>query len=524
MARQRAGLHERNGRWHARKIIPAELRTYFDNKWELSRPLGSDKREANRQLPIVMAEFESRIAAARRKHEGDRLERVTGARARYPLTIEQMALAHYLSELDHDTRERTFPDQSKIADISWSRPAFKQVLIRAASGRISNEEMDAVVGWAINTFAARGNHSFERFGTEWRSLGMAIATAQLEALAREDERNSGDFTGEPVHSMLKDTTGLDLSLEPVSLTGLLDDFLKEREAGGRGREARRKWTPTIKDFVAFIGHDDARRVTKADILKWKDAKLGSGLAPTTFKRGHFAALNAVLRWAHENDRIESNAADGVRLRAQTPIQNREKGFRDDEAMKLLMAASSYLPLKQEDAKLAAAKRWIPWLCAFTGARLGEIVQLRRQDIHTVDGLHVLRITPEAGTVKTGKFRDVPIHQQIVDDGFFDYVASVAIGPLFLTTNASRTVEQASRTVQNQLRNWIKDLNVVPDGISPFHGWRHRFKTVGRELGIDSIVLDAIQGHARRTAGDNYGDITLKAKKAAIDKFPRLQKS
>jgi hypothetical protein len=34
----------------------------------------------------------------------------------------------------------------------------------------------------------------------------------------------------------------------------------------------------------------------------------------------------------------------------------------------------------EAPKLAAAKRWVPWLCAFTGARVGEMLQLRKAEI------------------------------------------------------------------------------------------------------------------------------------------------
>jgi site-specific recombinase XerD len=63
--------------------------------------------------------------------------------------------------------------------------------------------------------------------------------------------------------------------------------------------------------------------------------------------------------------------------------------------------------------------------------------------------------------------------------------------------------------------------VVPEGVSPNHGWRHAFKTTGLEVGIDARVLDAIQGHAARTAGENYGDVTLVAKKRAIDKLPTI---
>jgi hypothetical protein len=44
----------------------------------------------------------------------------------------------------------------------------------------------------------------------------------------------------------------------------------------------------------------------------------------------------------------------------------------------------------------AAKRWVPWLCAYSGARVGELTQLRVQDVeHRACG-PVLRITPDAG--------------------------------------------------------------------------------------------------------------------------------
>ena len=45
------------------------------------------------------------------------------------------------------------------------------------------------------------------------------------------------------------------------------------------------------------------------------------------------------------------------------------------------------------------------------------------------------------------------------------------------------------------------------------------KTQCRELGISDRVFDAIQGHAGRTAGDNYGDVTLKTKIDAIARLP-----
>lgn len=58
-------------------------------------------------------------------------------------------------------------------------------------------------------------------------------------------------------------------------------------------------------------------------------------------------------------------------------------------------------------------------------------------------------------------------------------------------------------------------------MAPNHGWRHRFKTIGREAGIDWRVLDAIQGHAPRTEGEGYDEVSIKALADAMARFPRI---
>jgi hypothetical protein len=76
-------------------------------------------------------------------------------------------------------------------------------------------------------------------------------------------------------------------------------------------------------------------------------------------------------------------------------------------------------------------------------------------------------------------------------------------------------------VKNRLaefaRGIIKDRNVAPN-----HGWRHRFKTVGMEAGIPTRVLDALQGHAPRTAAEGYGEVTIKVMAESIGRLPRVE--
>ncbi len=43
-----------------------------------------------------------------------------------------------------------------------------------------------------------------------------------------------------------------------------------------------------------------------------------------------------------------------------------------------------------------------------------------------------------------------------------------------------------------------------------------------EAGIDHRILDTIQGHAAKTQGETYGNVSLKTMAAAIAKLPRYE--
>ena len=51
--------------------------------------------------------------------------------------------------------------------------------------------------------------------------------------------------------------------------------------------------------------------------------------------------------------------------------------------------------------------------------------------------------------------------------------------------------------------------------------RHRQPKFGRAGSRDARILDAIQGHSPRTGAESYGEVTVKAMAAAIERFPRI---
>jgi len=311
----------------------------------------------------------------------------------------------------------------------------------------------------------------------------------------------------------------------TSITGILTDWWKEAQATGRKPSTYESYSNTVEGFVAFLGHDDATKVTPEHVVGFKDHRLSSinprtrkPISAKTVKDSDLSALKTLFGWAVRNHRLPINPAIGITIKLGKRKVTRPKGFTDEEAKALLKAADEHQQ-GSERPKTFTAKRWIPWLCAYTGARVGEMAQLRKQDVRKIGDHWIIHLTPEAGTVKTNEARDVVLHEHLVAKGFPTFVQSSNDGHLFINPASDGDVLGPLQGLKNRLAEAAR--KTVPDPrVQPTHGWRHRFKTVARSVGIDSRIADAIQGHAARTDGDDYGDVTIEAMALTMAKFPR----
>ncbi|MDP3600059.1 MAG: tyrosine-type recombinase/integrase [Bosea sp. (in: a-proteobacteria)] len=512
-------LLNRDGRFFARLVVPKELRPFIDGKTELRRALGPDRQDAIRKLPGAVALLQHEIALAERRaiEAGDRKI----DQGRYPLAVDQIALRNYQSRLSFDELLRS-------RDARYASVGVDDVLVTrlrdGIAGRLTDGELAELVGGRIERYRRLGNTTAS-FGTDdWRALARGMCVSEYEALSRVAERDEGDFGGQPTHPLIAQATLASDERPPVSIKTLFADYIAAKQIVGKGMEADRRWGPVFADLRKTIGHDDARRLTKQNLIDWRDARLKTHSAKTVADV-YLAAVRTVLSWALANDRLEVNVAAQVRQEVPKRQLDREKGFTLAEATIVLRASRTYAPAIRENhanseaPQTTAAKQWAPILCAFTGARVAEITQLRKQDIRTENGATILRITPKAGTVKAGGYRDVPIHPQVLELGFLDFVRAAADGPLFYIGRSDRSPIKGARAVAGRVSQWLQSRGVVPVDVDPNHGWRHRFKSVGLENGVAERVIDAIQGHAGRTAGENYGDITLKTRIDAIYRLP-----
>jgi integrase len=464
-----------------------------------------------------------------------------GLRATKPLILTHRQATALAGELYRAWASER-PQERTIAMIhtpsGWVRddatPAEEEAGFRAAVARLDVNadpaELEALVGPIVDRLLlARGIAAVDP--PSRIMILEAFALALRDAFSNRARNAAGDYSPDPKAQRFPDwppdqSKRDTLPTAKVALKGLVEDWWKEARATGRKPSTYESYRNTVASLVAFLGHDDASKLTPEQIIGFKDHRLatlnpktGKPISAKTVKDSDLAGLKTVLGWAAANRKIANNPAVGITIKLGKPKKLRSKGFTDDEASALLRVARAY-GNRDETPKTAAAKRWVPWLCAYTGARVGELAQLRKQDLREEAGRWVIHITPEAGTVKTDEARDVVLHPHLVEEGFVKFVQGAALGHLFLRIGKEGDVRGPLRGLKNRLaaaaRETVRDPLVMPN-----HGWRHRFKTVARSVGIDSRIVDAIQGHAPRTAGDDYGDVTVAAMALAMTKFPRV---
>jgi len=358
-----------------------------------------------------------------------------------------------------------------------------------------------------------------------RRLLEEMHNVRLEWATYQQRRANGDYRPDPAAQRFPEWKPSGEPEANLTISELFALWEREHLANGKPAKTAADFRHKIDKLRSFLKHDDAHRVTGPDVDRWCDhLRHDEGLAAKTVGEKYLAAVKAVFNLAVEKYRLPSNPVLKNRVRVPDVQLTRSRGFTDAEARAILQTALAdpeTLGRRSEFNKLAI--RWVPWICAYTGARVGEAAQLRREDLLFEYGVPCLRITPESGTVKAGGYRVVPVHSHLIATGLLEFIQAKPSGPLFFSTGDDPLIR--ARSVGAKVGEWVRAVVGITDArVQPNHAWRHRFKTVCRDVGIDRDTRDAFQGHQDGTAASGYGEVTIKAMKLAMDTFPRVNLS
>jgi integrase len=348
-------------------------------------------------------------------------------------------------------------------------------------------------------------------------VALAIAKASTQAEEHLLRNANDDYSPDPNATRFPEWQG-GVKPEVTSIVAAFKAYAKEAELGAR---TVKKWGPIIDRLVVHVGRDDLSAVTRTKMIDWKNDLLAQGLSSRSVRDGYIAAAKATLEYALGQDWIKINPAASIKVRVKKKSRTREKGFTLAEATTILKATLAKPPAKMS-RETAAARRWIPWICAYTGARVNEITSLLPDDVRTLAGIKVFRIRAE--NTKTDEYRIVPIHDHLIEQGLWDYVKSHGSRPLFYDPARSRGGTDANphwQKVGERLAEWIRKLG-IPKGVQPNHGWRHRFSSAAMDAGMDERIQNIIQGHAPANEARAYGDLWPQTAQREIRKLPRYE--
>jgi integrase len=181
----------------------------------------------------------------------------------------------------------------------------------------------------------------------------------------------------------------------------------------------------------------------------------------------------------------------------------------------------------KQADYGRALYWLPLLLVYTGARREEMAQLLAAEVRRCPdtGIWFLDLRPgDDKSVKTeSSIRRIPLHADLLALGFLDYVQSLpADGRLFPKLQRNRA-NGYGYAVGNAWRDYLDGVVQLNSEAAPFHGLRHAFKTLCREVGIETAVSDWITGHAVPNVGATYGGNPLIRMAEELKKFPSIAK-
>jgi len=254
-----------------------------------------------------------------------------------------------------------------------------------------------------------------------------------------------------------------------------------------------------------------------------------------------SALNVItfLKWAERKKYVKPGLHVVLEDLADSADLKEEKGtYFTDGDLRLLFENDSY---QEGLLRNRPYRHWIPLLLIYTAGRLGEVSQLRVQDVEKKDGIWVMHIHSydELSTVK-GKVsnRTVPLHKELEKLGFRTFVEQMkakgetnlfpVLSPLQDDNHWGRA---ATRWFNGESVNgeWKKGYmeqcgiaKVDANGKKNLHSFRYTWITHAKWRNIGEDMARELTGHSLGKKKDvhmNYeGEYPLADRKKAMNKI------
>lgn len=384
--------------------------------------------------------------------------------------------------------------------------------------------------------------SFDRSSPEFQKVALSVLRAHARAYGDMEKRHKGEDVPTPSFPVA------------VSRGPLLSEAFKVWKDGGSGnaKGARKpgdnmiiEAEQAVRYFTELHGDMRLADITRGKAREFRDAiaKVPKGLPAnlrklplpkllerdlSAFPLRHATTINKTLQIIGG---IVSRAAkagllDDVSLTFTNPFgkdikydvdadDETSRGIFAKADLTAILTSAVYVDHLRPVGGGGEAAFWLPLIAMMTGMRLNEIAQLRVCDLRQDedDGeVWFFDIGRSGGrrTKNKTSIRRVPVHSELVRIGLLKYRA-------WLIKRGAGSEDALWPDVKSEAKGtrsaaWSKWINRymreecgIDESGKVFHSFRHTFKRMARDAGLNEEIHDALTGHANKgSVGRSYG--------------------
>lgn len=550
-------LYRRGATYYHRAAIPLDIKDSYP-KTEETFSLGTkDHAEAVKLVRVKAAEVDRRFDDHRRQLEQQThpaLKELTDEQIKHVGKVyfthlleedEELRLEGFSDEpratilveegqdvnaliAEFGFRKRSFDDRAE--EVEWLDKVTRENYARGKTDQFYDDEAREVLTWVGLQLAPASS--------SWRKVSRELQAASIRATEAIKARNRGDVVDTPKTSEPEGETPTPL------LSAAVEEWAAEK--------ARTSWVPKTEHehrtwmghFTTVAGDKPLAEYTKADgrafkamLLKlpanWskqesiknlpvdKAANRARELGLTPMSESNVNKLlgfvSSFWTWAGDHfDNLTGNPFRGLKIKLRKRVQDDRDPFSLEE-LKAIFNSPLYTGCKsvrhwKEPGDLVprdAGIFWVPLIGLFTGARLGEIIQLYVDDVREEEGVvHFnFNIEGEDKRLKNpNSRRSTPVHQTLVDLGLLSHVETRRRSGetrLFPDLKMGADGYYSSPFSKHFNERFLPSIG-VKRGKNAFHSFRHSFEDAARDSDISKELRDALVGHGEEGMSKRYG--------------------
>ena len=324
-----------------------------------------------------------------------------------------------------------------------------------------------------------------------------------------------------------------------SIREVVDEFLEFRK-GTIGEKLLGEYKVLTDEFIEIIGNISVNSLSKDSIRKYIKTQLKLPINRRKTPKYRDLSINEVVdmnlsqketqtpqninkrlskltvfgNWGVRQGLLINNPFSGMKFSVKKQPNKREP-FTKEELRKILKPETYHSwsinfthPFRKERVSNQMPYYWVFLLGIFSGMRTNEMCQIRVIDIKKVDKIWFMFVEDSEETkVKTeNAIRKVPVHPQLIELGFIDYVGTLKKqkkGRVFweLTEDRDGFASHLSRHYNQRV---LPNLGVWKKYTKVLYCTRHTFINKLYTERVDENVIKVLVGHEKGFTMKQYG--------------------